>query len=296
MAGLLSAANVIGERRLRETVDLSWPRIVTGFAIMSKRTVDLAIVGIAVGAEAVAGLSVAAAFWQVGKFALIGLAGGTISLVSQNVGGDDEGRAREAVAASLLAATALSVPVAVVYAVAAGPLVGLVGGGADATRLGATYLAVVAPGLVFEGINLVASRTYAGVGDTVTPMGVRAAGAALNVLVSVVLVFGAGLGVLGAAVGTTAATGVVTLVFAWGLSGRSYFGRGASPLPVGLRTRPSVPLLRQLGRVAAPLVARRIAQGVVVFPLLAVAATFGEIVLAAIGVARQVRQLLNSFT
>ena len=296
MAGLLAAANVIGERRLRETVDLSWPRIVTGFAIMSKRTVDLAIVGIAVGAEAVAGLSVAAAFWQVGKFALIGLAGGTISLVSQNVGGDDEQRAKEAVAGSLLAATALSVPVAVVYAVAAEPLVALVGGSPDATRLGATYLAVVAPGLVFEGINLVASRTYAGVGDTVTPMGVRAAGAALNVAVSVALVFGVGLGVLGAAVGTTVATGVVTLVFAWGLSGRSYFGRGASPLPVGPRTRPSVPLLAQLGRVAAPLVARRIAQGVVVFPLLAVAATFGEIVLAAVGVARQVRQLLNSFT
>ena len=296
VAGLLAAANVIEERRLRETVDLSWPRIVTGFAIMSKRTVDLAIVGIAVGAEAVAGLSVAAAFWQVGKFALIGLAGGTISLVSQNVGGDDEPRAREAVAGSLAAATALSVPVAVVYVLAAEPLVGLVGGGPEATRLGAVYLAVVAPGLVFEGINLVASRTYAGVGDTVTPMGVRAAGAALNVAASVTLVFGAGLGVLGAAVGTTLATGVVTLVFAWGLSGRSYLGRGASPLPVGPRTRPSPAVLRQLASVAAPLVARRVAQGVVVFPLLAVAATFGEVVLAAVGVARQVRQLLNSFT
>ncbi len=296
VAGLLAAANVISEDRLRETVDLSWPRIVTGFAIMSKRTVDLAVVGVAIGAEAVAGLTLANGFWQVGKFALIGLAGGTISLVSQNFGGDDERRATQVVAASLVAAVLLSVPLAAVYVVAAAPLVELVGGGADATRLGAAYLVIVAPGLVFEGINLVASRTYAGVGDTVTPMAVRAAGAALNVALSVGLVFGADMGVRGAAVGTTTATGAVTLVFAWGLTGRSYGGRGASPLPVGVGVRPPAELLGQLFRVSAPLVARRIAQGVVVFPLLAVAASFGEVVLAAIGVARQVRQLLNSFT
>ena len=296
VAGLLAAANVISEERLRETVDLSWPRIVTGFAIMSKRTVDLAVVGVAVGAEAVAGLTLANGFWQVGKFALIGLAGGTISLVSQNFGGDDERRATQAVAASLVGAVVLSVPVAVVYVVAAEPLVTLVGGGADATRLGTAYLVIVAPGLVFEGINLVASRTYAGVGDTVTPMAVRAAGAVLNVALSVGLVFGADMGVRGAAIGTTTATGVVTLVFAWGLTGRSYAGRGASPLPVGLGVKPSAGLLAQLFRVSAPLIARRIAQGLVVFPLLAVAAVFGEATLAAIGVARQVRQLLNSFT
>ncbi len=293
----LSRANVIEQQRLRETVALSWPRIVTGFSIMSKRTVDLAIVGVAVGAEAVAGLALANAFWTVGKLAFIGLAGGTIALVSQNYGGEDEDRAAAVVAASLLTAVVLAVPVVAAFGLAAEPLVALVGGSPAATAFGATYLAVVAPGILFEAVNLVASRTYAGVGDTVTPMGVRAAGAVLNVICSATLVFGLGMGVLGAALGTTAATGLVTLVFAWGLTGRDYVaGRGGSPLPVGWGTVPDSALFRQLLRVGAPLVARRVAQGLIVFPLLAVAATFGPVAVAAVGVARQVRQLLNSFT
>jgi Na+-driven multidrug efflux pump len=54
--------------------------------------------------------------------------------------------------------------------------------------------------------------------------------------------------------------------------------------------------VRQLFSVSSPLVARRLAQGLVIFPLLAVAATFGPAVIAAVGVARRVRELLNSFT
>ncbi|MEZ3117639.1 MATE family efflux transporter [Halobaculum sp. MBLA0147] len=294
---MLDRTGVVAEERLRETLSLSWPRIVTGFAIMSKRTVDLAVVGVAVGAEAVAGLTLANAFWTLGKFAFIGFAGGTIALVSQHFGGDDRERAGEVVAASLVLAAGAAVPVAVAYNVFATPLVTLVGGGQAATGFGATYLAIVAPGIVFEAVNLVASRTYAGVGDTVTPMAVRAAGAVLNVLASVGLVFGLDLGVVGAAIGTTVSTGIVTGVFAWGLGGRSYYrGRGASPLPVGRTTRPDGALVRELFRVATPLVARRVVQGVFVFPLLALAATFGPVVLAAVGVARQVRQLLNSFS
>jgi putative MATE family efflux protein len=296
LAALLAGANVIAEPRLTETVDLSWPRVVTGFAIMSKRTVDLAIVGIAVGAEAVAGLAVANAFWTVGKLAFIGLAGGTLALVSQNYGGGEPDRARAVVVASLALAAALSIPVAALFGLGARPLVDLVGSAPEAARYGAVYLAFVSPGLVFEALNLVASRTYAGVGDTRTPMAIRAAGAALNVVLSATFVFRLGMGVAGAGLGTALATGLVAAIFAWGMVGRSYGGRGASPIPVGLGPWPDRDLLGQLGRVSAPLVARRVAQGVAVFPLLAIAATFGSVVLAAVGVARQVRQLLGSFT
>ena len=296
LAAPLAGLHVIEESRLRETVDLSWPRIVTGFAIMSKRTVDLAIVGIAVGAEAVAGLTVANAFWTVGKLAFIGLAGGTLTLVSQNYGGGENDRARAVVVASLALATVLSVPVALLFGLGAGPLVALAGGSAAATGFGTTYLALVAPGIVFEALNLVASRSYAGVGDTRTPMAVRAAGAALNIVLSATFVFGFWMGVAGAAIGTTLATGLVAAIFAWGMTGRSYAGRGAIPIPVAAGIRPDADLLGKLGRVSTPLVARRVAQGVAVFPLLAIAATFGSVVLAAVGVARQVRQLLGSFT
>jgi putative MATE family efflux protein len=296
LAGLLARAGVIQRSQLKETVDLAWPRIVTGFAIMSKRTVDLAIVGVAVGADAVAGLTVANAFWMVAKLGFIGLAGGTLSLVSQNYGGDDRQRAAAVVFGSLIVSIALALVVVPVFVFGADRLVALVGSGQRVTALGATYLAIVAPGLLFEGINLVASRTYAGAGDTVTPMALRATGGVLNVALSAGLVFGAGLGVFGAGLGTTIATGTVAVVFLWGLSGRSYLGRGASPVSVGFGPVPSLSLLRQLWAVSAPLVAQRVAQGLVVFPLLAVASSFGPVTLAAIGVGRQIRDLLNSFT
>jgi len=296
LADALARANVIKRDRLAETVDLAWPRIVTGFVITSKRTVDLAVVGIAVGAEAVAGLTVANAYWTVGKLAFIGLAGGTLSLVSQNYGGGDSDRAAQVAGLSLLVALVFALPVSALFGFGARPLVAVVGGGPAATRFGTVYLSVIALGLLFEGFNLVSSRTYAGVGDTRTPMTIRAGGALLNVALSVGLVFGAGLGVFGAALGTTLSTAAVTAIFTWGLTGRSYFGRGASPIPVGLDTRPAVGLSRQLATVATPLAARRIAQGIAVFPLLWIAGFFGPAVLAAIGVSRQVRNLLNSFT
>ncbi|PSQ40247.1 MATE family efflux transporter [Halobacteriales archaeon SW_5_70_135] len=296
VARALDRAGVIREPRLRATVDLAWPRIVTGFAIMSKRTVDLALVGWAVGATAVAGLTLANAYWMAAKFVAIGLAGGTISLVSQAYGAEDDDRAALVVETSLVLAVLLAVPTVAAFLAVPDRLIGLLGAGDAATGHGATYLAVVAPGLLFEFLNLIASRTYAGVGDTRTPMVVRAGGAALNVALSVLLVFGAGLGVVGAALGTTLSTAAVAAVFAWGMSGRSYFGRGASPISP-TRSGPHVDrgLVRDLARVSAPLVGKRLAGGLVVFPLLAIAALFGDVAVAAVGVARQVRALLNSF-
>jgi len=165
-AGALDRAGVIDRSRLAETLDLAWPRIVTGFAIMSKNTVDLAVVGIALGAPSVAGLAFAFAYWQLAKFVSIGLAGGTVSLVSQNYGGGEGDRAALVVKASLLVALALVAPIIAAFVAFAEPLIALAGGEGTALRAGSVYLAVTAPALAFEFFNMIASRTYAGVGDT----------------------------------------------------------------------------------------------------------------------------------
>ncbi|WP_253737234.1 MATE family efflux transporter [Halohasta salina] len=297
VAALLERAGIIERGRLRSTVDLAWPRVVTGFAIMSKQTADLAMVGMVLGAPAVAGLAFAGAYWTLGKFVAIGLAGGTVSLVSQNYGGDEAGRAALVVKQSVWIALLLAVPVVGGYVAFAGPLIGLLSDNAAAVGYGTTYLAVVAPGLGFEFLNMIASRTYAGVSDTVTPMVVRAGGAVANVLLSGSLIFGFGMGVTGAAIGTAVSTGLVTLVFTWGMFGREYFGRGASPVALSV-DGPQVDreLAGQLVRVSTPLVARRLAQGLVVFPLLGIADRFGPEAVAALEVGRRVRNLANSVT
>ena len=297
VAVALDRAGVIDRRRLRETLDLAWPRIVTGFAIMSKNTVDLAVIGVVLGAPAVAGLAFAFAYWQLAKFVSIGLAGGTVSLVSQNYGGDEADRAALVVKQSLLVAAVFVTPIVVALVAFAEPLVALIGGEGDALGYGVTYLVVTAPALAFEFFNMIASRTYAGVGDTFTPMVFRAGGALLNVVLTAGFVFGAGLGVTGAALGTALSIVAVAAGLSWGMTGRSYVGHGASPVPIG-RSGPwfDAELTRQLLKVSAPLIARRVAQGVVVFPLLWVASSFGDATVAAFEVGRRIRGLLGSFS
>jgi putative MATE family efflux protein len=297
VASALDRAGVIERERLTETLDLAWPRIVTGFAIMSKNTVDLAVIGIVLGAPAVAGIAFAFAYWQLAKFVSIGLAGGTVSLVSQNYGGDERDRAALVVKQSLVVAAVLALPIVAGFVTFAEPLIALVGGEGDALGYGVTYLVVTAPALAFEFFNMIASRTYAGVGDTFTPMVFRAGGALLNVGLTVGLVLGADLGVTGAALGTAVSIAAVAIGLSWGLTGRSYFGRGASPVPVG-RDGAWIDgeLIGQLVRVSAPLVARRVAEGIAVFPLLWVASSFGQATVAALEVGRRVRALLGSFS
>lgn len=297
VAEALDRFGVIDVEQLRPTVELAWPRIVTGFAIMSKQTADLAMVGLAVGASAAAGLAFAYAYWGVAVFVGLGLAGGTVSLVSQNYGGGKTERASLVVTQSILLAIGLALPIAVIYGIFAEQLIGVLGGDAAAIGHGSVYLTLVAPAVLFEALNHIASRTYAGVGDTFTPMVARAGGAVLNVALSATLIFGAGMGVSGAAIGTTVSIVAVTLVLAWGMLGRQYRGLGmaVSPVPVRIRGRWIAPgLARQLIEISAPLIARRVAEGVVVFPLLWIAASFGPVVVAAFEVGRRVRGVINS--
>lgn len=297
-ANLLEKAGIIETERLGPTVSLASPRIVTGFAIMSKHTVDVALVGWTVGAKAVAGLAFAFAYWGVAKYVGIGLAGGTVSLVSRSYGAEDGERSRSVVLQSVWLSVLLSFPFVVAYMVFADGLVGLLGSDPEVIRHGGAYLAVVAPGLAFEFFNLVTSRTYAGVGDTTTPMFVRAGGAVLNVVISSVLVFGLGAGVVGVAVGTLVSVAAVTVLLVWGVFGKGYGVGFMSPSPVPITV--SGPLFdstvtRKLLGVSAPQMARKVSEMAIAFPLLWIASSFGPVVVAGYEVGKRIRGLLSSF-
>lgn len=84
--------------------------------------------------------------------------------------------------------------------------------------LGGNYLRVVGIGIPFAGLNLIGSRTLVGTDDAWTPMVIRAGGAVVNIAINAVLIFGLGLGVVGAALGTVLANVVITATFAFGLT------------------------------------------------------------------------------
>jgi len=292
---LLARAGLIDGPRAERTTDLAWPRIVTGLSRMSKSAADVAMVGLALGPAAIAGVGYASPFWGM-AFALGGgFAGATISLVSQRYGAEAYDRLSLAVKTSAAVVLAVTLPVAVLFALYPRELIALIGSGSDAIAYGETYLRVVAFGVPFAGLNLVGSRTLVGADDAWTPMVLRAGGAAVNVAINAVLIFGLEMGVLGAAIGTVVANVVVLAAFCWGFATGGLPGVGAFPVTVDLAgPHLTLPEVRDVVEIGTPLVFTNSAATMAQFPLLAIVGLFGSNVVAAFVVARRVRALMDT--
>ncbi|RLM48209.1 MATE family efflux transporter [Haloarcula sp. Atlit-47R] len=295
VGSLLARYDLVEHERVRRATDLSWPRIVTGLARMSKSTVDVAMVGLALGPTAIAGVGFAAPFWEL-VFALgAGVAGGTIGMVSQRYGADADGELAVTVTTSAAVVLGLTLPLAAAYWVVPGLLVDRVGTGSEAVGYGVQYLRIIALGVPFAALNLIGSRTLVGADDAWTPMLLRAGGAVVNIALNAVFIFGFGLGVVGAALGTVIANVLVTVGFAVGLARGGLPIIGAFPVRVPV-SRPFLDrrLGRDLAETGTPLVGANLARTGAQFPRLFIVGLFGPGVVSAYVVALRVRALLDT--
>ncbi|ELY63800.1 MATE family efflux transporter [Natrinema versiforme] len=292
---LLARAGIVDGRRVERTTDLAWPRIVTGVARMSKSAADVAMVGIALGPAAIAGVGFATPFWALTFGVGGGIAGATISLVSQRYSAQATEELSLAVTTSALVVVAITVPLAALYWTVPERLISLVGDDAASLSYGADYLRVVALGVPFAGLNLIGSRTLVGADDAWTPMTLRAGGAIVNVAVNAVLLFVLEMGVVGAAIGTVLANVLVLAAFITGFT----LGRlpliGEFPVTISL-SRPYTTLadVRDVIDIGAPLLFTNVARRAAQFPMLAIVALFGPNVVAAYVIARRVRDLMDT--
>jgi len=295
IGSLLARFGLVERERVRRATDLSWPRIVTGVARMSKSTVDVAMVGLALGPTAIAGVGFAAPFWEL-VFALGGgVAGGTIGMVSQRYGADADEELAVTVTTSAAVVLGLTLPLMAAYWIVPGLLVDLVGTGSEAVDYGTRYLRVAALGVPFAALNLIGSRTLVGADDAWTPMLLRAGGAVVNIALNAVFIFGFGLGVVGAALGTVIANVLVTAGFAVGLARGGLPIIGTFPVQVPV-SRPFLDrgLGRDLAETGAPLVGANLARTGAQFPRLFIVGLFGPGVVSAYVVALRVRALLDT--
>ncbi|THE63888.1 MATE family efflux transporter [Salinadaptatus halalkaliphilus] len=292
---LLARVGILDRRRVERTTDLAWPRIVTGIARMSKSAADVAMVGIALGPAAIAGVGLATPYWGLAFAIGGGIAGATIGLVSQRFSGGTERGLSLAVTSSAFLVVVITVPVAALYTAIPERLISLVGNDPASIAYGADYLRVVALGVPFAGVNLIASRTLVGADDAWTPMVLRAVGAVANVAINAVLIFALGMGVVGAAIGTVVANALVLGVFVVGFTGVGLPVVGRFPVTLSLAwpvvTPPDV---RDILTIGIPLVFTNVARRGAQFPMLAIVALFGPNVLAAYVVARRVRDLMDT--
>jgi MATE family, multidrug efflux pump len=233
---------------------------------------DSAIVG-HLGTPQLAGLGVAGALLATAVSVCVFLAYGTTASVARRVGAGDLRAAIAQGVDGIWLGVGLGVVLAAVLAVAGEPLVDAFGTSAAATPYALTYLHVSLVGLPAMLVVLAATGVLRGLQDTRTPLVVAAVGAAANVVLNLVLVYGVGLGIAGSALGTVlaqcgmAAAFVVVVV-------RAARREGAA-------LRPDRPGIRAAGRAGVPLVVRTLSLRAALLLMTYVAAATGTVAVAA---------------
>jgi putative MATE family efflux protein len=291
----LARLGIIDRARAEKTTELAWPRVVTGIARMSKNAVDVAMVGVAVGTTAVAGVGFASPYWGFAFSIGGGVAGGTIALVSQRFGAEAWTELGRAVRSSVVLATTITVPLAVLFWTYPEAFISVLSSNEAAIQEGATYLKIVGLGVPFAALNLVGSRVLVGTDDAYTAMQLRGSGALINIALNAVFIFGLGYGVAGAAMGTVLSNVVVTAAFAVGLARGSLPVVGAFPVqvsPVGRYT--DTGMIRDLVKIGLPVGMRNLVWTTFQFPMLGILDMFGENTVAGWVIARRIWGVMNT--
>ena len=291
----LARLGLVDAERARRAVELAWPRIVTGLARMSKSAADVAMVGVAVGPAAIAGVGFAGPYWGAAFTVGGGLAAGTIALVSQRFGAGAYDRLDQAVRSSAFLVVLVTLPLAALFWAVPEALIRVLTSDARVVALGAAYLGTVAYGVPFAALNLIGSRTLIGADDSWIPMVVRAGGAVANIGLNAVFIFGLDMGVVGAAWGTVLANVAVTATFLVGLLAGRLPWIGEFPVRISPRGRyADLGELRDLVTIGLPVVGRNGVWTVARFPMLAFVGLFGPTVVAAYVISRRVWGLMNT--
>ncbi|SFL43596.1 putative efflux protein, MATE family [Halogranum rubrum] len=295
VGAVLAKLGLVTPEKARETTDLAWPRILTGLARMSNSVADAAMVGVAVGPVAIAGMGFAGPYWGMTFAVGGGMAAGTIALVSQRYGAGAHDDLEGVVRSSALLVTLVALPVTLLFWTVPTELVALLSDDPAAVGYGAAYLRILALAVPFAIVNQIGSRVLIGVDDAWTPMVVRSAGAAANVTLNAVFVFGLDMGVVGAATGTVVASVLVTAAFVVGLVAGRLPLVGDFPITVD-------PAARYLDRevfadllaIGLPVVGRSSVWTVARFPILVFVGLLGPNVVAAYVISRRIWGLMNT--
>ena len=235
------------DARDREIVRLAVPAFLALVAEPLFLLADAAIVG-HLGTAPLAGLGVAGAILQTVVGLCIFLAYGTTASVARYLGAGDLRGAIAHGVDGLWLAVGLGSVVTVLGVLLAGPLVRLFGASDQVSNPATTYLRIAFLGTVPLLVMLASTGVLRGLQDTRTPLAVAVGGNALNVVLNLVLVYPAGLGIAGSALGSVLAQAASAAAFVVVVA-RAARRHGAS-------LRPDVPGIRAAGRAGVPLVVR----------------------------------------
>lgn len=234
----------------RQILSLALPTLGATIAEPLFLTIDSAMVG-HLGAEKIAGMSLAMMIINTVYGMSIFLAYSTTAETAQAMGAGNERRARELGIHAMWLATFIGITLAAILALVGTPLLRALGAAEEIMPYASAFLHASLPGLAASLITMAATGVLRGMKDTTTPLIAAGAGAILNIGLNAFLIYGINLGIVGSGIGTS----IVSILMAIALV--TILARPARANEVSLR--PSLTGIRQAARVGGPLVARSIA-------------------------------------
>jgi MATE family multidrug resistance protein len=243
--------NHVSKGGYKEVWLLAYPNMVTMLLHNCMSIVDTLMIGM-VGTAALAGVGLAQLVLATLFYLYKGLADGVLTWTAQYVGAQQDDRCGAVAWQGLYMGGIMTLLILLLIPLVE-PLFQLMQPAADTMAPGIAYLRVALIGESLGPLTLTLIYFLRGLGDTKTPMYIGLVGNGLNVVGNYVLIYGhAGvppLGVVGAALSTTVAEGVVFGLLLWVFLGRRIASRYATRRVV----MPARTDVQRLLRLALPL-------------------------------------------
>jgi putative MATE family efflux protein len=201
------------DSNLMQLIRLALPVIATSFMSMAYNFINIIFVG-RLGSNAVAAVGSAGFFMNLswGISALLTVGAGI--KVSHAIGEKNPLLAKSYVKSGIQAVIIAALIYYTLLALTRKYLIGIVGlNNPELEQSAATYLLMVGLSIPFSFQNLFFTSVFIGYGDSRTPFRINAAAFVLNMMLDFLLIFVAGWGINGAAIGTIVSQGVATFLF-----------------------------------------------------------------------------------
>jgi len=196
---------------------LAWPVLVEQILSTLVHSIDTAMVG-SLGATATAGVSISGTPMMLINGMVMSFGMGFTALIARMVGAQNYERANSLIRQALSTVLMLGIPMSIICYLLSEDIPRWMGAAPDVLAIATGYNKIMAYGMIFRTLTMVLSAIYRGYGDTKTPMIINTSVNLINVVGNYLLIYaphdvtlfgktfhvwGAGLGVNGAAISTS---------------------------------------------------------------------------------------------
>jgi putative MATE family efflux protein len=212
--GSLNGNSIIGiNPMMKQLIWLALPVIGSSFMTMAYNFINMIFVG-RLGSDAVAAVGSAGFFMHFGWGLSSLLTVGTGIKVSHAIGSGDSKLAKSYVRSGILAVIGLALIYYIILFFARNELIGLIQlNNIDIEHAASGYLLLIGLCIPFSFQNLFFTSVFIGSGDSKSPFRINATALAINIVLDYLLIFRAGMGINGAALGTIISQAIGTFMF-----------------------------------------------------------------------------------